>query len=240
MSTFPKIIHQSWKTYEIPDLYKPWVDSWKKYNPDYQYVLYDDRDNRELVKNYYPQYLSVYDSFPLEIYRADFVRYLYLHRYGGIYADLDFECLNSFESLLNTNKDYDIILGRLNEWTCFRIPNAIMISKPGVNFWIEIINNILYRIETLGINLSPNKITGSKLLDDNVPISKDSIYVTDPIYFYNFSHYSIKYISPGLVKDFIFKLKRKEAIDKGAYAISYWTYSWKESWERIRDKKDNV
>lgn len=38
-----------------------------------------------------------WDSFPRVIYRVDAVRAMYLHRYGGLYFDLDFWCLRPLE-----------------------------------------------------------------------------------------------------------------------------------------------
>ena len=49
----------------------------------------------------------LYDGLLMPIMRADAVRYLYLYEFGGIYADLDFLCLQSFESLLRAHEHGD-------------------------------------------------------------------------------------------------------------------------------------
>ena len=141
---FPRIIFQTWKNRDIPEMFRPWVESWKKYNPDYEYRLYTDEDNRDFVEKEFPQYLEAYNSYRAEIYRCDFVRYLYLYYHGGIYADLDFECLKSFEPLLSEwDNNAGVLLGQqsfgdieqFKKMRTMRCPNALMISRPRNFFW---------------------------------------------------------------------------------------------------------
>lgn len=74
------------------------------------------------------------------------MRYLYLHAFGGIYADLDFVCLKSFDSLLaGLDREADVVLGQLGSdirWL-HSIPNALMISKPAAPFWLYCIRVML-------------------------------------------------------------------------------------------------
>ena len=43
----------------------------------------------ELVKFHYPQYEELYYNVKYPIMKVDIVRFLILHRYGGIYIDMD-------------------------------------------------------------------------------------------------------------------------------------------------------
>ena len=65
-------------------------------NPDWTFWLWTDEDNRELIRQHYPHFLSVYDGYDVKMKRIDAARIFYLHRYGGIYLDLDFTCLKPF------------------------------------------------------------------------------------------------------------------------------------------------
>tara|TARA_R110000822_G_scaffold281276_5_gene403009 strand:+ start:619 stop:1242 length:624 start_codon:yes stop_codon:yes gene_type:complete len=51
---------------------------------------------------FYNEYLSKLDS----VYKWDYVRYIILERYGGIYIDMDIEILYNFFPMLNKNKMY--------------------------------------------------------------------------------------------------------------------------------------
>ena len=64
----PKIIHQTWKTNNVPEKCKEWVKSWKEKNPGWDYRLWTDEDNRNLIKEYFPKFLKIYDSFYRTVY----------------------------------------------------------------------------------------------------------------------------------------------------------------------------
>ena len=46
----PKIIFQTWKTYDVPDNWKYGQKTVKEKNKDWKYVLLSDEDNLRIVK----------------------------------------------------------------------------------------------------------------------------------------------------------------------------------------------
>jgi Glycosyltransferase sugar-binding region containing DXD motif len=76
----PKIIHQSWKTNELPTKYHRWASTWKTIHPDWEYKLWSDTDNINLVRNDFPWFLKTYTDFKQNINRADSARYLYMFK----------------------------------------------------------------------------------------------------------------------------------------------------------------
>ena len=76
----PQIIHQSWKTTDLPPKFANWSETWKETHPGWVYLLWTDQDNRLLVERYYPHLLKFYDELPRNILRVDFVRFLYLDK----------------------------------------------------------------------------------------------------------------------------------------------------------------
>jgi mannosyltransferase OCH1-like enzyme len=135
--SIPYILHQSWKTTDIPHhIYpKAWVGSWREHHPEWQHILWTDEDNRSLVACQYPEFLPGYDAIPYGVRKADFCRFLYMHRYGGVYVDLDFVCLRNIEPLIGEGNA--IVLGQLSAAaTYYRIPNAFMASEQGNDFWL--------------------------------------------------------------------------------------------------------
>jgi len=96
----PRIIHQTWKSAEIPPEWQAGQNSWRRHHPDWQYCLWTDEDNRKLVATHYPALLDWYDSLPYGILKADVARVLILDHCGGVYADLDTECLRPLGPLL--------------------------------------------------------------------------------------------------------------------------------------------
>ena len=51
-------------------------------------------------RSMHAEYRDVYNSYPYAVQRWDMIRYLILYEYGGIYADLDYECIDALDSLL--------------------------------------------------------------------------------------------------------------------------------------------
>lgn len=87
----PKIIHQTYKTNELPDEIQKSVDELKLMNPDYEYRFYNDEDCLNFIKNNYDQetfdlYTSINPNYGSA--RADFFRYLLMYKVGGVYLDI--------------------------------------------------------------------------------------------------------------------------------------------------------
>jgi mannosyltransferase OCH1-like enzyme len=161
----PKQIFQTWKSREVTNPFmKRWQESWINLNPTYKYTIWDDDDNRAFVKERFPEFLTTYDSYTQNICRADVIRYLYLYVNGGVYADLDFMCLKSFEPIVEhvNSQNVDVVFGTLGpmddeKFSSHNIPNAIMISKPNADFWLFVIK-ALSKCKKFG--LAPELQTG--------------------------------------------------------------------------------
>ena len=97
--SIPRIIHQTWKSVDVPARFQAAAQSWRDRHPGWEYVLWTDADIDRFVCDHFPQIVPLFRRYPDQIQRVDAFRYLLLQRVGGIYADLDIECLQSFESL---------------------------------------------------------------------------------------------------------------------------------------------
>jgi Glycosyltransferase sugar-binding region containing DXD motif len=128
MPRIPRIIHQTWKTMEIPyEIYdRRWVESWTRLHPDWLYVLWSDQRLRELGRACYPGYEALYKEDVPGIYLADFGRYMVLHYFGGLYVDLDYECLKNIEPLL---AGHEFVTSYADE-TGQELNNALLASVP--------------------------------------------------------------------------------------------------------------
>lgn len=101
-----RIIHQSWKSATLPSgSIAAFCASWPRYHSGALHVLWTDEDNLRLVHRHYPQHEELYRGLQLDVMRSDVARLMYLHQYGGLYADMDYEArADVFESLPG-NKD---------------------------------------------------------------------------------------------------------------------------------------
>jgi glycosyltransferase involved in cell wall biosynthesis len=69
-------------------------------HPDFEYVFYDDAAVERFIEQEFPQYWTIFNSFPFRIQRYDFFRYLVVYRYGGFYFDLDVLLASDVSELL--------------------------------------------------------------------------------------------------------------------------------------------
>lgn len=93
----PKKIHLCWLSGdEYPPLIKHCIDSWTKYLPDYEIVLWNKaKINIESIP-------WVKEAFENKKYAfaADYIRLYALYNEGGIYMDSDVEVVRNFDDLL--------------------------------------------------------------------------------------------------------------------------------------------
>jgi hypothetical protein len=104
----PKIVHYCWfGGNEMPKDIKENIDKWKELLPDYEFMIWDEK-NFPIDYNLYVQ--QAYDMKKYA-FVSDVARIYALCNYGGIYLDTDIVIKRSFNDLLDQSK---LILGYEN------------------------------------------------------------------------------------------------------------------------------
>lgn len=199
----PKILHQTVKDKKnIPEKWSKCQQTWLELHPEpaWTYYLWDDQDNDIFVQKNYPMFYQLYLDLPYSIERVDLVRYLYLHQYGGWYADMDTEAIKPIDALCYL-EEKTIVMGHKSP--IFRIGSsnvecAFMGSAPGEPFWILVIHAIhqsLYtpalskRLVSIFSSVDVLMTTGPFLLDSVVrscpPAMRLRIQVFPEAYFFS-------------------------------------------------------
>lgn len=83
LTQLPKIFHQSWMNSTLPAKFEEWSHSCRKQHPDWEWVLWTDEDNLKLIERFAPWFMNAYEDLGGEIFRADVVRNVYMHVFGG-------------------------------------------------------------------------------------------------------------------------------------------------------------
>ncbi len=148
----PKIIHQIFWNFngkELNDIPQFKVSTFMTQSHaqtiGYEYKLWSLKDCEELICEYYPEYIELWNEFRFPIQKCDFIRYLILHRYGGIYIDCDVQP--------NPKNNLDDLLNQVFFFVCWnndnkRKPyNAVMGSQPRCHLFINICEDITKRVE---------------------------------------------------------------------------------------------
>lgn len=195
MHRVPKIIHQIWYQGEehVPQNYNFYASTWKHYNKDYEYLLWDHEDIEHLISKIFPQYFVFYSSLPEMIQKIDFAKYCIMYAYGGIYIDMDCECLKPIDDLfiksrkklfvVSLNVDifeqvasnyYNTLYN--NGWFASSQKNVLwkmvmkhIVKQPIQRQWYE--TNIGYIFRTTGpkaFSEIVNNFSGKEVLEDNL------------------------------------------------------------------------
>ncbi len=100
----PFVLHQTWKSAELPPDLAAYRTSFLAHNPGIDLRFYDDAAMDAFVAERFPQHRALYDSFRFPVLKADFFRVLVVLAEGGVYADMDMECLAPLAPVLATDK----------------------------------------------------------------------------------------------------------------------------------------
>lgn len=168
----PPIIHQTWKGKTIPEKLAGYAASWSRINPSWKRILWTDRMLLNFVAEEYPELLELFCSYENPVCRADAARYMLLHKFGGLYADIDVECLAPLTSLENEDR---VVLCHeppahwpyhaADRGHPFVLFNGTMASPAGHPFWayvLKLLPETRYAGEVLDLT-GPCMLTGRYL-----------------------------------------------------------------------------
>ncbi len=117
----PRLFHQIWLGPDpIPVEYEGYRVTWQRHHPGWETKLWTEENIPSDLER-----RETYDRLRRPAERSDLLRIELLYREGGVYVDLDFECLRSIEPLLEGVELFCAYIdpGRVN--------NAIVGSIPG-------------------------------------------------------------------------------------------------------------
>ena len=168
--------------------------------------------------------------------RADAVRYIYMYKYGGFYADLDVECLASHVPLAQCG---GVLMPLMSDdySGLHNVPNAWLASEPGHPFWLFVLTRILHDERPN----SPEAVTGPVQLIKS--LKAYNAQKCDPKGEFG----GVRYVEPGLI--FPYDRNRQNGLGgicsaqssgfseqeckeklkvsaSSAYSITYWSHSW--------------
>jgi len=125
----PRIIHQIWLGSSVPVKYFGWMSSWMHWL-GWEYKLWTDEDVKSLLL--YNQ--EFYDESTNYGEKSDILRLELLLHFGGIYVDIDFECVNP-DLFDEFNRCFDFYVGfePIDHGTMngvYKICNALVGAAP--------------------------------------------------------------------------------------------------------------
>ena len=183
----PKIIHQLGPA-DKNRWHPVWLrcyGSWQEqHSRDYTIKLWSDEEADDLVKTSYSEYFDIYKAFTFNICRIDFVRFCILHKFGGLYADLDYYCYSNFFNEL-TESCY--VVG--SSYNHEIVQNSLMAAEPNQEFFIECMEASKRAFLSNEFSYTPNNvfsqesnnyvmdITGPRLLSRLITTTKCKVFI---------------------------------------------------------------
>lgn len=205
----PKIIHYCWfGKNEMPEKVKECIESWKKYLPEYELMLWNE-ENFDMNISQFTQ-----EAYKAKKYAfvSDYVRLYALKKYGGIYLDTDIEVLKSMDKFLEDRA----ILGFDDD----RNLTALMGAEKEHKFFKEAVkfyNGMKFIKEDGGYNDTPNNIWLQNILKDKFNFKENGKLqeVNDGVIIYPEDFFHAKSLITG-----------KLNITENTYAIHHHTLLW--------------
>lgn len=177
----PKILHFLWIGSDITEKYMGCVNSFSKMNSDYKVMLWSDRDisptrlesdNIERI-NIEQLSLPLLPMMPKMAARVDYIRYVAVHTFGGIYADIDNIPLKPFDLHL---RSAFLSYGETNIQNCFfGLPH----KSTFLEYFLETISYFVHMNASERATIDPideqfhGKFTGGCLMGACLWLSQD-------------------------------------------------------------------
>ena len=143
----PRVIHQTYRTYDIPAVWNTSVQSVIEKNAgEFEYRQWSHTDMDAFVQQHEPEfYRNTFVTYENDIQRVDSFRYVLLYYLGGIYIDMDNGCNRSFRELVTTMEAIDpdashLVLFLSND--AFGLQTDFMIATPNHPFYKQCISRL--------------------------------------------------------------------------------------------------
>ncbi|MFJ5358497.1 glycosyltransferase family 32 protein [Pectobacterium sp. CHL-2024] len=195
----PRIFHYIWLgKKEMPVTAKRCMDSWMKYNPDFEIKLWNESN------------LNIKDDVYIKAYKkeawafcADYARLLILKEHGGVYLDIDMELIKPFSNFL----ELKCFLGKETD-------DSLSCGVIGCEKNDDFISECFYELR-------------ESMKKDFVPIPRIFNYVYEKNEFSYISVFEKEYFYPYNPFSSDIKILFYSDIKECTHAIHHWNYSWK-------------
>lgn len=218
----PKIIHQICLGSPLPEKFKHLQATWKKHHPDWEYKLWTDSDVEKMQLRNKVQY----DQATNYGEKSDLLSYEILNEFGGVYVDIDFECVKPIDILV---ENFDFFTG-VPAWVTVSLNNGLIATVPGHRIMMACVENISenYKAQTeikdgnWGIFDRSGPFYFTKCFMQATNDHTEGVVVLPASYLYPFPPILNRANrTQGVVSTWVMP---------ESFAIHYWAASWLQSW----------
>lgn len=139
----PKILHQTASSESaLGQLQASFTQECKQMHErdGWRYMFWDDSSIDAFMQQKYPGLYTAWRNMQPAIKRIDTVRYLWMHYFGGVYLDTDFECLQSLSRFAQWYSGRNATVAYFS----FRLDPSMLLSSPQHPFWLWAARTIVH------------------------------------------------------------------------------------------------
>ncbi len=204
----PKTIHQIWIGGPVPEVFKKYMATWQAMHPDWRYILWTDEKIKELFPLHNQKFFDESEGMGV---KSDLLKWEIIYRFGGVYADVDYECLQPLDQLHHM---YDF-------YTAFQPFDAFFVQLGAALYAARPRHPILkHCIETIKDDWHQK---GAPKKSGPVHFSKSFMKMAGKNGSRDIAFPAFYFYPLGSTQT---ELKRNAWINEGAYAIHHWAKSW--------------
>eukprot|EP01025_Chloroclados_australasicus_P006968 TRINITY_DN12208_c0_g2_i1.p1 TRINITY_DN12208_c0_g2~~TRINITY_DN12208_c0_g2_i1.p1 ORF type:complete len:694 (-),score=48.68 TRINITY_DN12208_c0_g2_i1:472-2553(-) len=98
----PRFLHQTQSKAHLKGISPEYARSWVKYGKFADIGFYNDNDIKVFVQEEYPEFVNSFMQLRNADERQVVFKFLIVYHYGGVYADPESECINSFDKIIES------------------------------------------------------------------------------------------------------------------------------------------
>jgi mannosyltransferase OCH1-like enzyme len=157
-SIIPLKTFTCWHTKDLPQLMKDNYQKFVKIHSSFENFFYDEKECDTFIRENFEDYVyKAYNILIPSAYKSDLWRYCVLYKNGGIYFDIKFMCVNNFNLIALTDKEY--FVRDREPWG--GTANGLISVKPGNEIMLKCIRQIVVNVR--------NKYYGKNALEPSGP-----------------------------------------------------------------------
>jgi mannosyltransferase OCH1-like enzyme len=206
----PKTIHQIWLgKSKIPEAFKEFQQTWIEHHmgKGWNYKLWTDEDVEELILHN-REFYDATDNYGV---KSDILRWEILYTYGGVYIDMDYECLAALDDFHYTYDFYTAVQPLDTQFV--QLGAALVGSRPHHPILKHCIETIKDDWHYKGAPTKTGPVHFTKSFYACAGMDNNKDIALPAFYFYPLAAQATKY-------------NKSEWITQGAFAVHWWAKSW--------------
>ncbi len=144
----PKVIYQTFESYDLPEGMFNSVQSWINTNPEYEHYFFDEHKRLKFIEEHFDKnVLEAYIKLIPGAFKADLWRCCVLYQKGGVYVDADMVCLKKLNEFIDSDDSF--LIARDDPMSKIFLANGFIASTPNHPFLKKQIDNIVDNVNQL-------------------------------------------------------------------------------------------